>query len=1206
MQSPYTKNHSRFLSFILAVALIMGVIIAAPVSASALDNGDFSYRVLDNNKVEITGCVNAEDFEWLSIPDAIDNMPVVGIAAEAFSGMGGTDMNHLPANLEYIGERAFYGVTFYESLTVPDSLVSIGDQAIGFGPEERKYFTGYIFGAAGSAAQTYCENNGLRFVDIEKQKDPDFSTSIYLMKISDKGASYDEYGPDRETYFILENLTLGNNIPEGVSFDLQNFMITFDGFKRSDLRLVFFSSGTRSLTISVNGECELGAISMYGERNPVKARFDGSGVLTVNENKVVDNALTVNGITEAPDNDRSPQISFSSGVQLKFFGRESAMKVRSLDKDTDPFIVDGGSKLNTRVNDMVEESGRFIDGYIDAGSIYEGKYPANLGDLINNDDDPDGIYAAKLNDDNQLMVYKYCYDKKYDLYLFDNSYMPVAYDKTKHHYVLDAYNRHTELRSYEIECIELYSLARAIDGNVYLARTENFKDINDWVSMSCDAHAFEYICNGGYDYDNRRYAVTTDTVHVTFSGAQDGNVPAEILGEVSLVTIRDSSIEHMGFKAISKSDPDGIYIYHRYEPYDDSTPDEAPAVTYEVYRYTYAASIGHYFVDYDFDDLWEELSEEEFLSKYTPVFNDKDERVEMNNTKVKWCGGNVYSDPDGKEYACRTIYDEETESDIITDVYNFALIPELSDGEEYHTYYFTPAEDVDPAALTQVKDVYHYPLCEWTTVENDFFYNIPDHETILDTVDVGNVWNFNLISNNPMCPGPLYIPFIGEVHEDIVGAYCYDEIWTNTVDGSTSSKLNEQPLKPGCKYDYTMVVKAMSGYKFSDDLNFTYTGEACPTAKLTLSEDKRTLTIEGLESVTFMLDTPSGLKAVGGDNGVNLSYNAVKGASKYRIFRKMSGGKFAKVGDTTSTTFTDKTAVSGKTYYYTVRCLSADGSRFESDYDTDGVSVTYYAPAKITALTNDYKGVKITIDRSVNAFKYRVFKKVSGKWTKLIDTSSATIIDTKAQPGKANTYTVRAMDRDDHFISGYNTTGWTITYIPAPKITGFENLAKGTRIKWSSSTGAAKYILYIKSGSSWKQIAKTAACSYVYNNLKASTTYTYTVRAVDKSGKVLSGFNTTGWKNTFIAPPALPKLTNTKNGIQLTLTQSKGAVRYRIFRKVGSGKWVKLADTKALKYLDKLTKNGIKYTYTVRCISADGKSFTSAYNTTGRAIICKR
>lgn len=63
--------------------------------------GECFYVILDNNTVQITGCVaNAED---LIIPDTIDGLPVVSIR-----------------------DRAFYYNDFLQSVTIPDSVSSVG------------------------------------------------------------------------------------------------------------------------------------------------------------------------------------------------------------------------------------------------------------------------------------------------------------------------------------------------------------------------------------------------------------------------------------------------------------------------------------------------------------------------------------------------------------------------------------------------------------------------------------------------------------------------------------------------------------------------------------------------------------------------------------------------------------------------------------------------------------------------------------------------------------------------------------------------------------------------------------------------------------------------------------------------------------------------------------------------------------------------
>ena len=60
--------------------------------------------------------------------------------------------------------------------------------------------------------------------------------------------------------------------------------------------------------------------------------------------------------------------------------------------------------------------------------------------------------------------------------------------------------------------------------------------------------------------------------------------------------------------------------------------------------------------------------------------------------------------------------------------------------------------------------------------------------------------------------------------------------------------------------------------------------------------------------------------------GAKITWNSIKGAEKYKVYVK-SGSSWKTVGATTDTSFIHKTAKSGTTYTYTVKCISADETR---------------------------------------------------------------------------------------------------------------------------------------------------------------------------------------------------------------------------------------------------------------------------------------
>lgn len=182
----------------------------------------------------------------------------------------------------------------------------------------------------------------------------------------------------------------------------------------------------------------------------------------------------------------------------------------------------------------------------------------------------------------------------------------------------------------------------------------------------------------------------------------------------------------------------------------------------------------------------------------------------------------------------------------------------------------------------------------------------------------------------------------------------------------------------------------------------------------------------------------------------------------------------------------------------------------------------------------------------------------------------------------------------------------TVTHA-TPSLKSIASTAGGVTFSWAKVPGAAKYRAFLKSGGKWVKIGDTTGTAFTFKKAKSGKKYIFTVRCISSNGKTYtSSYNSNGWAITFIATPGLATLRNTKNGVQVTWKKVAGAAKYRVFRKTGSGSWVKVADTASVKIVDKSAKNGVTYRYTIRCISANGKKFTSAYNTTGRAIKCKR
>ncbi len=265
------------------------------------------------------------------------------------------------------------------------------------------------------------------------------------------------------------------------------------------------------------------------------------------------------------------------------------------------------------------------------------------------------------------------------------------------------------------------------------------------------------------------------------------------------------------------------------------------------------------------------------------------------------------------------------------------------------------------------------------------------------------------------------------------------------------------------------------------------------------------------------------------------------------------------------------------------------------------------AAPELVSATEVSGGIEFKWKAASGAAKYRVYRKTgSESWKKLAETTGTSYTDKSVTAGTTYTYTVRAIDADGN-LSAYDKTGLTLKYkgssLTQPKLASVTMTKTGVQFKWKATDGAAKYLVYRKTGSgSWKYIGATSKTSYTDKKVTAGKTYTYSVRAKNAAGKK-SAYDKTGLKITYIAPPELVGVKQVRSGVKFTWKSAAGAEKYRVYRKTGSGKWTYLAQTGKTSYIDKKAVSGKTYTYMVRAKDAYGH--LSKYDTKGLSIKVK-
>ncbi len=241
---------------------------------------------------------------------------------------------------------------------------------------------------------------------------------------------------------------------------------------------------------------------------------------------------------------------------------------------------------------------------------------------------------------------------------------------------------------------------------------------------------------------------------------------------------------------------------------------------------------------------------------------------------------------------------------------------------------------------------------------------------------------------------------------------------------------------------------------------------------------------------------------------ITVKWDAVDGATSYVVYRKLVGGNWAVLKTVTSTSYTDKSVVSGKNYHYTVKARNAAGL---SGYKASAAVKFFAAPANIAA-ANATSTIKVTWDAVKGASVYRVYRKLVGEdsWTYIGNSKTTSFVDKKVTGADNYVYTVRA--GDGKVYGSYYKEGATIVRLDVPALSKPVSSKDGITVKINQVDGAKGYDIYRKTANSgWEKIGRvnnTRSSAYLDKGTEKGVTYTYTIRAYNGTSR--SYYNTKG------------------------------------------------------------------------------------------------
>ena len=324
----------------------------------------------------------------------------------------------------------------------------------------------------------------------------------------------------------------------------------------------------------------------------------------------------------------------------------------------------------------------------------------------------------------------------------------------------------------------------------------------------------------------------------------------------------------------------------------------------------------------------------------------------------------------------------------------------------------------------------------------------------------------------------------------------------NTVEGATSYRIYRSTSK-GSGYSLLGTVTATSYTNTGAKAGTTYyyRVKACNDAGLSPYSN---IVSGKVKSVTPKPSAPVvkiGNSATSGKP--MLTWNAVSGATSYKVYRATSqNGTYSLLGTVTATSYTNTGAKAGVTYYYKVKAVNSAGESAYSNVVSGKTTVT-----TLTMGHSSTSGKPMLTWKAVSgAAAYKVYRATSknGAYSVINTTKALTYTNVGAALGTTYYYKVEALNASGKSMGFSAIVEGKVAPVLA---VGYSSVSGKPQLTWKAVPGATEYQVYrsTQQNSGYSKINTTTATSYVNTGAKAGTTYYYRIVAV--KGTAVSDFS---------------------------------------------------------------------------------------------------
>lgn len=222
---------------------------------------------------------------------------------------------------------------------------------------------------------------------------------------------------------VFSNNTVQNELA-GAVYNRNTNTLTITNLSADNMILETNVMGD-DFTLNVVGNCSIGQIKVWGDGYGGTLNIVGDGTLTVNANKIYDNAIVLNAESS------NSALKFGAGVKVNLYAKEDVAVVCQVPLDSADKVYDFANGQNPDIRKDLNkyQTTKWIQGFEIVNPADEGAYLPTV-DKVEYSKDPTGLYGSNFSNyysDGQLIaegyrIVKLVYIEKYNAYFQDKNF----------------------------------------------------------------------------------------------------------------------------------------------------------------------------------------------------------------------------------------------------------------------------------------------------------------------------------------------------------------------------------------------------------------------------------------------------------------------------------------------------------------------------------------------------------------------------------------------------------------------------------------------------------------------------------------------------------------------------------------------------------------------------------------------------------------